>query len=250
MEDIEGILAKIGLTNQESRVYLMLLKLNQTQTGILCKKTGIARSNIYTVLEGLIGKGLASYKIKNNIKIFMPSGPDMLNDLFIEKQEKLDQEREEINRIVEKLKEDKVGKEHGSDYRYFEGFRGVKSMWHEINEQLKRGHLFKGYTCKFESGERLLGVYDKHHDIRALKRVKARLIFPKNTEALAEKRRKQLAEVKFMNLTNDSEWGVFGDYLYMLYISEKIPRAFLVKDKIFVKTFEQTFDQLWSIAKK
>jgi sugar-specific transcriptional regulator TrmB len=70
MNEIEKILVKIGLTSQESKVYLALLTLQEAKTGVLCKETGIASSNIYTILDKLLEKGLASYRVHNNIKKF------------------------------------------------------------------------------------------------------------------------------------------------------------------------------------
>ena len=86
---VEEILSKIGLTNQEARTYLALLKLQEAQTGALCKDVNIASSNIYKILDSLMKKGLVSYRVQNNIKIFMPAHPETLNELFLEKQKRL-----------------------------------------------------------------------------------------------------------------------------------------------------------------
>ena len=79
MIEIEEILSKVGLTGQEARAYLALLELQQAQTGPLCKFTKIASSNIYAILDSLMQKGLVSYRVQNNIKVFMPAPPDTLN---------------------------------------------------------------------------------------------------------------------------------------------------------------------------
>ena len=75
----EEILTKVGLTSQESRTYLALLRIQESQTGGICKNTGIASSNIYNILDSLIKKGLVGYRVQNNIKIFMPASPETLN---------------------------------------------------------------------------------------------------------------------------------------------------------------------------
>ena len=38
--------------------------------------------------------GLVSYRVQNNVKIFMPTSPDALNALFLERERKLAEERE------------------------------------------------------------------------------------------------------------------------------------------------------------
>lgn len=250
-EEFEEILEKLDLTSAEARVYLALLTLKASQTGGLCKETGIASSNIYNILDSLIKKGLTSYKVHNNIKIFMPANPETLNELFSEKQKKLAQDRFQIQNLVKNLKTEKQ-EESYSNYKYYEGLINVKSMWHEINESIKNEYIIKCYTCKFESAENLIGFYEEHHKIRVKKRINAQLIFPieEKGSTLAEKRKKQLADIKFLDLKNDAEWGVIGDMVYIQYVTGKVPRAFMIKDKIFASTYEQSFDQLWQIAKK
>ncbi len=248
MNKIETILEKIGLTSQESRVYLALLELQQTQTGVLCKFTNIASSNIYSILGSLVGKGLVSYRVQNNIKVFMPSPPDVLNELFIEKQKKLDDERKEITELISKLKKKEIKQQPQSNYKYFEGVVGIKSMWHEINDMMQ--HEMKCYTCKETGFKRLLGFYEEHHKQRIKKKVKSKLILPFSETKIANKRKKQLAQVRFMDMGNEAEWGIVNDTIYIQYITTKNPRSFLIKDEVFAKTFSQVFDQLWKKGEK
>ena len=247
MDKIEETLRKIGLTMQESRVYLALLDLQEAQTGMLCKHTKIASSNIYQILESLMEKGLVSFRVQNNIKIFMPSHPETLNDLFLEKQRKLDEDRKEVNDLISSLKIKKLEKEPYSNYKYFEGLTGIKSMWHEINGTINRGDLMRVYTGKSVSYKNMVGFLNEHHKIRVQKGVKEKLIFPLEDRELAESRKKQLAEVKFLNLKNDAEWGVWKNLFYLHYYPVKRkPQGFLIKDEVFAATFKQVFDQLWN----
>ncbi len=245
------LFAKIGLTKQESNVYLSLLELREAQTGKLCKQAKIASSNIYPVLDSLIHKGLASFKVQNNIKVFMPSPLETLNDLISEKQKKLEQEREELGKVIMGLKAKEKQKEQKANYKYFEGLAGIKSMWHEINSSMSREDVFRVYTGKRMSYGRMVGFLDEHHSLRVRKKVKELMILPKEDKELACKRKRQLATVKFMDLRNDAEWGVWKDLFYMHYYPvKKAPRGFLVQDEVFAQTFAQVFDQLWWGSKK
>lgn len=250
MNKIEEILGKIGLTKQESRAYLGLLELQEAQTGKLCKHTKIASSNIYKILDSLMKKGLVNFRVQNNIKVFMPSSPEVLNDLFLEKQKKLDEERKEVNDLISSLKVKKPKKEPVSNYKYFEGLVGIKSMWHEINSSMNKDDIMRVYTGKRVSYERMIGFLNEHHKLRVKKKVKELMIFPEEDTELAKKREKQFAKVRFMNLKNDAEWGVWKDLFYLHdYPVKKKPRGFLIKDKVFADTFRQVFDQLWKEAK-
>ncbi len=250
MNKIEEILTKIGLTDRESRVYLALLGLQQAQTGLICNFTRIASSNIYKILDSLIQKGLVSFRMQNNIKIFMPSPPDYLNELFLEKQRKLEEERVEINELIINLKKKEIKKEPYSNYKYFEGLSGIKSLWYNINSIMDKENMIKIHTCKPGSYERLVGFYTEYHNLRVKKQVRERMIFPNEGRWLAKKRRNKLTEIRFMDLKNDVEWGVMKGYFFLQYITGKSPRGFLIKDEKFSQTFEQVFDNLWGIAKE
>ena len=250
MKKIETILEKIGLTSQESRVYLALLELQQAKTGNLCKTTNIASSHIYKILDSLIKKGLISYRLQNNIKVFMPSPPETLDELFLEKQKRLEEERKEIKQLISNLKKKEVKKEPQSNYKYFEGLTGIKALWYEINKKMSSDYIIRCYTGRKGSYERIIGFYSEHHKLRTRKNVQERLIFPLEDTGLANKRRNKLTEIKFTDLKNDTEWGVVKDMVYIQYITGKIPRGFLIKDQTFAKTFEEVFDKLWKIAKK
>ena len=63
----EELLAEFGLTRNEIRVYLTLLKMGSALAGEITEKTGIHRRNIYDSLERLQEKGLVSFVIINNI---------------------------------------------------------------------------------------------------------------------------------------------------------------------------------------
>ncbi|MBI2110537.1 hypothetical protein HYT51_02045, partial [Candidatus Woesearchaeota archaeon] len=163
-----------------------------------------------------------------------------------------EQERKEISKLISMLKKREIQQKPYSNYKYYEGISGIKSMWYEINEIMTNDYVIKIYTGRRESYERLLGFYTEHHKLRVKKKIHERLIYPKEEIKLAEKRKKQFGEaieIKFMDLKNDAEWGVLGDVIFIQHITEKTPRGFLIKDKTFAKTYEQVFDQLWDIAK-
>ena len=52
-----------------------------------------------------------------------------------------------------------------------------------------------------------------------------------------------------MDLENEAEWAIVGNKLIIQYITQKVPRGFMIEDKIFVMTFKQVFNQLWMNAK-
>lgn len=204
---------------------------------------------MYHVLESLMEKGFVSYRMQNNIKVFMPAPPEVIDSLFVEKQERIEEERKEIKSLVKSLKDKEQEEKSYSKYKYYEGIPAIKSMWHEINSTLTEKTIERIYGVRKGSYELLLGFYDEHHKIRMSKKAKAFILLANEDIERAKQRKNKLTEVRFSELKNDAEWGVVNDYVYLQHITTKTPRAFLIKDSIFARTFEQVFDQLWKQAK-
>ncbi len=247
MQSLEK-LQDVGLTKQEAKTYLELVKLGETKTGTLCEHTGIASSNIYHVLERLIDKGLASYRLQNNTKIYMPAPPHALNELIEKKREQLERERKELQEVISELEEEQEQDLSVTDYKYYENVWGVRSMWNEINEMQSPEHMIKIHTSQQAAYEKLVDFFDKHFEVRRERGVKGRMIFPEEDPELAEQRADDVTDIRFLPLENNAEWGVFGDTLFMHHITGDTPHSFLIKDDEFADTFEQVFDELWERA--
>lgn len=253
MKEIESLLTSIGLTKQEARCYLALYELREAQTGALSKKSGIATANIYPVLDSLIKKGFVSYRIQNNIRIFIANSSESFNAFIEKKQEELNSQKDKVKQAILQLKISDSLIEPVSNYRYFEGISGIKSMWYELESKLHlldKKTIIKICSSKAETFETLLAFYDQFHKTRVKLGIKYRLILTKEAKKHGEKRKKQNAEVRYMNLQNEVQWGIVGNMLFMYYATGKVPHSFLISDEKFARSFEFVFDNMWKLAKK
>lgn len=253
MDNLET-LKKVGLNNAEAKTYLALLYLKESKTGQLCEKANIPSSNIYSILESLMKKGFISYRIQNNVKVFMPSDPAILDDLFDEKQKKIEIERKDIKDLIKNLKIEKNASLPISNYRYYEGMQGVKSAWLELTEELK--NLPAGVIIKIRGAlkgtyESLLPIYDEFHKQRVKFKLGYQIILSDKDQIHGQRRKKlPFTDVKFAKIDNEAEISIMGNNLLLQYVTTKTPRAFLIQDEVFVRTFEEIFDQLWNTSKK
>ena len=78
-------LTRLGLTINESKVYLALLELGSTNAGKIIKKTKLHRNIVYDNLDKLIEKGLVSFVIIKNTKYFETTSPSELKG-YVSKQ--------------------------------------------------------------------------------------------------------------------------------------------------------------------
>ena len=118
-------LKRAGLTTNESKVYLELLKRGPINASQLSKQIGFDRTFTYQLLNNLLEKGLVNYIIKENKKSFSAANPDNLL-------EKAKEQEHFISKLVVELK--KVGKstEEFQKVEVYEGKAGLKALFNEI----------------------------------------------------------------------------------------------------------------------
>ena len=244
-------LIDVGFTQSEARTYLLLLEIKEARTGVLCATLKIPSAHIYRILESLMGKGVVSYKLINNIKVFKANPPETLDGIFLEKQEGLERQRQKMAQVISRLKCVPLPEDQQSDYKYFEGIAGVKAMWLEIRGIMKPKSTYVVYASTKESFERMNAFYLDTHKLRARKKISERMILPIDAKRYAHERKKLgRYEARYLDLDNEAEFGAFGDFMYLQYTHKRSPKAFLIKDEIFAKTFTSIFDKLWAQAKK
>jgi sugar-specific transcriptional regulator TrmB len=65
-QEKEKILEELGLSKNETKVYLALLELGLSSLKDITSKSGVHRTNVYDSLKRLVKKGLVSHVTKDN----------------------------------------------------------------------------------------------------------------------------------------------------------------------------------------
>src|SRR3989338_1767643 len=82
------VLRSIGLTENEIKIYIDLLKSGSSTSYDISKRTGIYRVHIYDKLEQLMSKGLASHVYEGSKKIFRATAPSKIKQ-YLEDRKKV-----------------------------------------------------------------------------------------------------------------------------------------------------------------
>src|SRR3989344_8130162 len=122
-------LEKMGLTRNESIIYISLLKLGITSAQNLVKESELHRSRVYDGLESLQRMGLVGFVVKNYKKYFQAVEPEKLLDYIDEKREAVKQILPDLKRI-EGVKREEIS---ASVYKGKERLKTIHS------EMLKEG---------------------------------------------------------------------------------------------------------------
>ena len=246
----EKILEKVGLTKNESIVYLTLLKEGTSSTGNILKKSELNSGKIYEILESLKRKGLVSESIINNVKYYTSAPPSQILEYLNKQKEELEKDELFIKKAIpdlEKLRETKTKEIKSVTYT---SFRGIKTAADEALEHMnsKQEILAMGVT---EKKDKKFNEFWKQWTIRRTeKKITAKHLFSEKGDYFNEFRKMKYTEVKFLEGLTPVTIDIFGeDRVLILNYNEPVS-CIMIYDKNTATSFINFFYQLWKIAKK
>lgn len=249
--DVTVILREIGLTQNEIRIYLELLKLGTTTTGSIIKKTGIHGSKVYAGLERLAEKGLVSYSITSNTKHFKAVDPERLIDFLEEKKKKISDQEKEIRNILPELKKRMFAIEGETQAEVFSGWKGMETVFNDGIREMGGGDTW--FVLGAYAGE------DKERTDRFIQKVimkceekKMRWKVIYNESARDTFKYEQASPIttnRFIDQDTPATINIYKDVVFIaLWISQ--PVAFRVRNKKVADSFKEYFKQIWELAHK
>ncbi len=236
MNNIIDSLRESGLTGNEAKVYLELIKKGELPANQIAKNISMDRTLTYTILNNLIDKGMISYVIKENKKYFISSDPEnLLNN--IKKQEII-----AMNTISELKKIQKIIPEQ-EEITIYEGKKGLRTL---LNEMSKSKNIYSfGAT-----GKAYDTLYESPHILKDMikKNIKSKIIFAKeyNKHQLIQNKN---IESRYLEIKSEATTTILDDKVTIHIIREK-PLILIIKNKKIVESYKEHFNILWLNAKE
>ncbi|MDO8553765.1 MAG: helix-turn-helix domain-containing protein [Candidatus Micrarchaeota archaeon] len=249
--EIKTILQDIGLTPNEIKIYLELLKLGTTTTGNIIKKTGVHGSKVYDGLERLATKGLVGYVKIANTKHYKAVEPIRLIDFLKDKKKKIDEQENEINKIIPELsKMMHVGKEE-SEAEVFQGWKGMETIFNDGIREMGKGDTW--YVLGAYAGE------DRERTDRFIqkvimkceeKKMKWRIIYNESARDTFKYEQKSFITTnRFIDQETPATINIYKDVVFIaLWIRD--PIVFRVRNKKVAESFREYFEVMWKLAHK
>ncbi|HLC72939.1 MAG TPA: helix-turn-helix domain-containing protein [Candidatus Nanoarchaeia archaeon] len=246
--DFEFYLEKIGLSQQEAKVYLSALKLGVAKASDIAQKANIKREASYYVLKSLEEKGLVSEVIRSGVKYYNAIQPKrILEILEEEKQQKTDIIKEIIPEL-EKLQKIAITRPKVEFYEGVEGFKTVLSILLQ-----KRGQVIYCYVS--ENIVNFLPTFSLQFRRRrrenniSLKVITHRT---KTTEHLRKMDKEELRKTRFNDAimrNSDSAFYILSDAILILKANEKEQLGIYIKEKGVAKLQKDIFERVWKESK-
>ncbi|HLC60078.1 MAG TPA: helix-turn-helix domain-containing protein [Candidatus Nanoarchaeia archaeon] len=235
------ILEHVGLTRNESRVYIELLRAGSSLARDIARLMNMHRTSVYSCLERLQKKGLVSVTNLDKKTYFEAVDPNKLVSLLKEREERLKSVLPELK----KLKDSNFYTKH--EVQYFKGKQGLKSVFDEI---LSIGESYVGWgpERKIES---LLKYYFMHYiETRKQRKIHAKLIYFENSRG-EQHTKTPLVKIRYLPKTfyQPTAHRVYGDNVAILLLEEN-PLCIIIRNNAIAESYRKHFDILWKMAKK
>lgn len=141
------ILEQIGLTKNESAIYLALLDLGPSTISKISEKTSIHRPLIYKALPELLEKKLISQTQKGKSILYIAEPPNRLESIF-------DDLKYQFFEFLPDLEDTYSKNNKKPKVRFLEGKDGTKRVFDDVVRSLNKGDMFYRYTSNKDGKEK------------------------------------------------------------------------------------------------
>ncbi len=243
------ILKEIEMTDNEIKVYLVMLEEDESLASTIAEKTKINRSLMYTILNNLIEKGMVSYIIKENRKYFRATDPEKILNVLKEKEDRIKEQEEQIKRIIPDLRKLKLPKKEEVKVEIYRGKEGNKTLLDDILREGK-DYLCLGYSAL---SSEVISYYFAHWHKKRVKLGIKRRIITKEQMRGHKAMRYGLTTARYVPdvLNIPISTMIYGNKVWiMLPVDRGDQVSILIESKNIAYSYRNYFSLLWKIAKK
>lgn len=236
----EELLKKIGLTGNETKIYLALLKQGPCLVSKIVNETKLNRTHIYDRLQKLLNKGLISYVIKSGKKYFNAVSPDKLLQILDEKENEIEERRKEIIKILPELK--RIIKKEEVFIEILQGKEGLKTLLQDALDEKKEIFIL-GFTGSVAKN---VEYFYPHYQRKRIKlKIKRKILADSDIDKGILNQ--PLTKFKFLSEKYKSPSGtwLYGDKTVIFLPNEELYMIF-IKSKSITKQYKNYFELIWN----
>lgn len=235
-------LKEFGLTDNEVRIYLILLEHGPMNPYEIADKTGFHRGYIYDAMERMQEKGVISSILKDGKKHFQAAPPEGLLDLFRMKMEGLE-------KIIPDLKKLSFSGKEETRVEVYKSERCFRIILKDILATLKEGEEVLVYGVDDSKLIELEPIYLRQYFTACKKKgISERIIVADKSKTLKEA---IVTEYRFLpeKYMGSSAFEVYGNRVGIFLLTE--PKyLILIESKEVADSYRKQFELLWKLAKK
>ncbi len=155
---------KIGLSSKESALYYGLLSGGPMTVAVLARAVNLHRPDVYKVLPNLVENGLVSRVVKGKRTIFSAQSPEKLRSMFEEVKQSFENTLPELESLYQH-------RGTRTMVKYFEGKKGIASVYEDVVLSLKKHDVFYRYSSRKTTTDAEKFLPPKYREIREQKQL-------------------------------------------------------------------------------
>ena len=156
-------LRKLGLSEKEARVYLIVLKLGYSSVQNIAEKVKISRPTVYEIIKKLEKKELIVRSSEKNKKYFAAQSPDYLLGILKRQKKELEEKERELIRIIALLRSEYYLQNKGEIKKY-QGKSGIDVLFDDFLSTHSKEILV------LISDEKIWPIRQRNRDYQKIKR--------------------------------------------------------------------------------
>lgn len=241
----EKILEEVGLSKNEIKVYLSLLKLGKTTSWKLIAETGIQVSALYYCLDNLVKKGLASYSMVANKKHFQAASPEQLIQL-------VDNRKKQLEVMLPELKAIQKQSEERIQTNVYEGYKGFKGIYDRLLRVMKKGetyYVFGARQIGDTTNETLNLMITNFHKQRDKQGIKVKIIFNEDVEKEVKKIATDFKHMRFRfsDIRTNSFVLMYDNRIVNFLYTERLIAIETISKDVY-ESYKNFFEEMWKSA--
>jgi len=247
------VLQELGLTDGEIKVYLALIGLGETTSGPIVEESGVSVSKVYTILNRLAKKGLASHTFKRGTKYFRPADPRRLVDFAEDQEEQLKKRIDGLKNLIPELELRQQSIRVEETAQVFDGLRGIQTARERTLKIMKPGDEMWIVGIATTPYDRLTPYFQEYHKRRYEKGIKCRYLYNEYArKPFGEVSKKYpLSEVRFMpeGMITHAWMEIYADTV-TIGLNYKKSFSVVIQNQEVADSFRNYVSLMWSIAKQ
>jgi sugar-specific transcriptional regulator TrmB len=239
MEEIYFVLESFGLTNNEVKTYLAILRAGCLTASEISSKTGIHRINVYDILNKLGEKGIVSQIKTEKQKLYEAIHPKEFKKILNERARELD----EI--IPELTKQMNIAKSP-QEATLIKTKKGIKQILQDSTNSKTNILLFASANYSFKK------FFPEYHEIwpqRIFENKKQIQVLQNPSQKGSVNNPAYNIRVYPKNFSFPSTTIIWDDNVFTI-IWETGPSGILIRNKAVSESYKNFFEMIWQISKK
>src|SRR3990167_263936 len=246
---MEDALIAVGLSKNETKIYLALLELGKGTVSEITRKANLNRTTGYDVLDGLVNRGLASVSGKEPKQEYIAESPDKIEALLKREISATEEHLKEIKNILPELKSlhNVAGR---PKVRFYEGKQGLIEVYEDT---LTSHETILAYATVDDMHRALPNYFPEYYKRRAEKGVAIRAIIPA-TEIGKERASKDKEEMRETALIPPDKYyfspeiNIYDDKVMIASWREKL--GIIIESAEIADAMKKIHELAWAEAKR